>query len=108
MAEARQQALEGAEYEQDVGFGARLAHQSDAPDLALQRTQPAADLELKLVQQGLAYAGVIDAVGDAHRVERPQPVALLRGQPNPERRESGRERMMMALVARPARFQPLL
>src|SRR5262249_24781574 len=54
------------------------AHQADAPDLAGQRSQARADLDVEFVEQMFPHTGFVDAVGNAHGVERPEALALAR------------------------------
>ena len=61
------------------------AHQADAPDLAGQRSEAGADLDVELVEQVLAHRRLVHAVGHAHRVQRPQPLAFRRQHRQPER-----------------------
>src|ERR1039457_6715196 len=51
--------------------GGAVAHQSDAEDLARQRSQTARDFDPAFLQQELAHFGVIHAVRYAWRIERP-------------------------------------
>ena len=57
--------------------GARFAHQADPPDLALERAEPAADLDAELVEQPRRTAASSTPSGTAHAVQRPQPVLRL-------------------------------
>ena len=41
-----------------------------------QRTEPGADLDVELVEQVLPHGRLVDAVGHADGVQRPQPLAL--------------------------------
>src|SRR5262245_42715498 len=93
--------------EEDDQPGRRAgAHQPDAPDLPRERAEASADFDVELVEQVFADRRLVDAVGDPHGVERPQPLALLWQQREAERRERSDKRLVMAFVAGPARFEP--
>src|SRR4051812_26212041 len=61
QAHVGQHRAERREAEHDVVRPAAVAHQADAPDLALQGPQTRADLDAELVQQAVAYFGLIHA-----------------------------------------------
>src|SRR5262249_4346763 len=65
----RQTFLECREEQQHVVFAAAITHQADAPHLALEIAQPAADLDAELVEELLAYRAVIDTGRDLDGVE---------------------------------------
>ena len=46
-----------------------VAHQADAPDLAFERPQPGADLDIEIVIKPLAHFAVIDAFGNFDRID---------------------------------------
>ena len=69
--------VERAEEEQDFLLATSLAHQTDSPDLASQRSKPATDLDSVPLQQGTPERFVIDPVGDPHRGELRQSVRLV-------------------------------
>lgn len=48
---------------------AAAAHQADAPDLAGELPEPAAHLDVVLIQQPAARGGVFEALGEADGVE---------------------------------------
>ena len=66
-----------------------VAHQADAPDLALEVAQPAADLDAEVVEQPLAHRQIIDAGGNADGVELRQLMSFL-GRVLEAERRSGR------------------
>jgi hypothetical protein len=84
------------------------AHQADAPDLTGERAEAGADLHVELAQQPLPDFRLVDAGGDAHRVERPEPLARRRQQVEADRRQAARQRLVMAFVPRPPRLEPFL
>ena len=61
----------------------RVAHQADAPTLAGEVAEPAADLDVEAGAQLAAHLGVVDAVGQPDRRELRQP-SLLRERPEAE------------------------
>src|SRR5262245_17529504 len=72
----RERAFERAAQQHDEArLGAR-AHQADAPDLAGERAEAGADLDVVLVEQVRAHCRLVDAVGHAHRVQRPEALAF--------------------------------
>src|ERR1019366_10664900 len=54
--------------------GGTVAHGADAEDLAGQWSESAGDLHAVFLQQKLADLGVVHALGNARRVERPETV----------------------------------
>ena len=74
------------------------AHQANAPDFSGQRPEAGADLDVELVEQVLAYGGLVDAVGYPHRVQRPQTFAFRRQHRKTERLQAGNQREVVALV----------
>src|SRR5262249_43935125 len=83
----RERAFQRAAQQHDEARLGTRAHQADAPDLAGERAEAGADLDVVLVEQMLAHRGFVDAVGHAHRVQRPQALAFARQQAKPERLE---------------------
>src|SRR5581483_9112482 len=68
--------FKGGENEQDIFRLTVVAHQTDAPGLALEVAQAAADLDAELVEKLRTHGGVIHAAWHAHSVELRQLVSL--------------------------------
>ena len=62
----------------DRAFARRMAHEADAPALARELAEPAADLDVEAGPQLAAHLGVVDAVGQPHRRELREPALLAR------------------------------
>src|SRR3954468_5722166 len=77
QAHVGQHRAERREAEHDVVRTAAVAHQADAPDLALQWPEARADLDAELVQQAIADFGLVHAFRALHRVHLRQLVLLL-------------------------------
>ena len=65
-----------------------------------QRTEPGADLDAEIVEQLAAHRGLVDTVGDAHRVERPEPFRCRRQQLKVERGEPFGEQQVVGVMPR--------
>src|ERR1035437_1872223 len=89
------------------GRGA-VAHGADAEDLAGQRSESAGDLHAVFLQEKLPDLGVVDACGNARRVERPQAVAGGNEHAQAHGFDAGDEGLVVAAVALPTRFQTFL
>src|SRR5438045_207098 len=85
-----------------------VSHQADAPRLALEVAEAAADLDAELRQQPFAHRRVVHAGWDAHRIELRQPTPFDRRVLQAERGQAGLERPVIVQMPRPARLQSLL
>src|SRR4051812_16325330 len=101
-----QEVSKRAEQPCDVLLARSGSHEPDAPDFSRERTETGADLDPMILQQRAADRRLVHAVGDFHRVERPQPLALRRQQREPESGEPVGKREMVAAMALPPRLQP--
>src|SRR6202008_1766972 len=68
---------ERREAEHHVVRAAAVAHQAEAPDLALERAEPGADLQPELGKQRAAHLFLVHAFRALHRVHLRQPELLL-------------------------------
>ena len=102
--------LECSEAEQHVLSLGRIAHRSDAPDLALQRTERGADLDPELFEQPLSHAELVDTVGhDDRRQERQASRRRCAAeQRETERGDAGAQRVAVQAMACEARREPFL
>src|SRR6266568_4869588 len=73
LALPRERLLERGEHREHVLLARGLAHEPDAPDLAGEGPEPAADLDGVVGEQGLAHRPLVHAGGHLHAVERRQP-----------------------------------
>ena len=82
---------------------ARVAHQAEAPDLAGERPQARADLEVEFFEQRLAHLRFPSThrLRDAYRVHLRQPAPSFDQELEAHRFEAGLEREVVAHVARP-------
>src|SRR4051812_9998098 len=78
MTVPRKGCLERSAQQDDQPRRGAGAHQADAPDPAGQRTETGADLDVEIFEQLLADGSLVDAFGNTHRIERPQPIAFAR------------------------------
>src|SRR4051812_37404973 len=102
-----QHGLQRAEQQDDQARRRARAHQADAPDLAGQRPEAAADLDAELLEQLLPHGRIVDAVRDADGVERPEAIGRGRQQREIHRREAVGKRPVVPLVAGPSRLEVL-
>src|SRR6185295_16394674 len=86
VAELSKYLLEHCKEHQYVCLAAGVAHQTDPPDLSLERSEPGADFDVETIQQSFSHGCVIDARGDPHRIELRQRVPSLRRVFDPNRR----------------------
>src|SRR4029079_9937372 len=93
------------ELQQRLMRGAR-AHQADTPDLAGERAEAGANLDVERVEERAAYGGFIHTSRHAYGVERPQ--ALARGWQERQAHglEPGCKRVVVPLVPGPPRLEP--
>ena len=61
----------------DIFSLAGFAHEADTPDLAFERPEARADLDVKLGEQPFANSGFIDTGRDGDGVELPELMAFL-------------------------------
>src|SRR4029077_14468353 len=71
---SEQTLFERREEQQHKWFLAAVAHQSNAPDLALHRAEASGDFDVELVEQLIAHFHVVNAAGDHHGCDRWQAV----------------------------------
>src|SRR6266568_1391916 len=100
--------LQRGEQLHDAVGPAVVTHQPDAPDLALELAQSAADLDPVVGEQLLPHGDVIDPGGDAHGIELRKLVGLVCAVLQAERIEPRPQRLLVAAVAGPARLQAFL
>src|SRR3954447_2014822 len=67
----RQRAFERAAQKDDQPRRRARPHQTNAPDLAGERPEAGADLDIEGLEQVRAHGGLVDAIGHADRIERP-------------------------------------
>src|SRR5438270_4180532 len=99
---------ERREAQHHVVRAAAVAHQAEAPDLALERPEAGADLEAELGEQRASHLGFVHALGTHDRVHLRQLILLPDEELEAHRLEPGLEREIMALVARPGVLQAFL
>ena len=83
----------------------RVAHQTDAENLARQGSEAAGDFDAVFIEEALAHFGVVDAVGHARRIQRPQPMSGGDVHAQAHGFDSGDECLVIPAVALPAILQ---
>ena len=91
---------------EDAVRTAVVTHESDAPGLALELAQSAADLDAELGQEPLAARGFIHAIGTPHGVELRKLVAFTGQVFETERSQAGTQCLGIANVPRESSFEP--
>src|SRR6266704_2381621 len=85
-----------------VCLARRFAHQTDAPDVALERTEAGANFDVEIGEQTFAHGSFVDPAGHGHRIELPELVTFLRRDREADCLQAGFKREMILLVATPA------
>src|SRR5690606_3985868 len=99
--------VERCQAEGNMGWGGTVPHQADPEDPACQRAESRADLDVESLQQVLAHARLVDAVRHADGIEGPQALAFGHEHRDAARVQALDELVVMALVPRPPRIEPL-
>ena len=90
-------------------FGGRtVAHGADAEDLACQGSEAAGDLHAVFLEEKLAHLGIVHALGNARRVERPKTVTGRNVHAEAHGLDAGDEGFVVGAVAMPTRFETFL
>src|SRR5688500_11753746 len=98
---------QGGGKKQHIRRGGARSHQPNPPDLAGQWPKAGTDLDVELLQQRLAYGGLVHTIGDADGVQRPQSFAGARQQREAEMVERARERLVIFAMTGVARLESL-
>ena len=81
-----------------MGLGRRLAHEANAPDLAQQRTESAADFNAVVRQQLCTDIRFRNVRRDRHAIQHRQPTAGRRKRIQTQRTQAGKERVAVGLM----------
>src|SRR6266576_53742 len=100
-----QHVFECPEQQVDSLWRCIVPHQPDAPRLALQRSEPAGDLDTAF-EQLAAHQGVVHAGRDLDDIELRQALRRGREQLEPQPLEALREALVGFAMAAPAGFEP--
>ena len=101
-----QNLFERREEQKHVRFLARIAHQADAPHLALDRAQAAGNFDIEFVEQLAAHLSRLQFRRNVHGRDGNQAIGrILNEQFQAHRFESGDQGLLVARVALPARFE---
>ena len=107
MTHRRQHPLERREKQQHVRHCRSRTHQPDSPDAPGKRSKARADLDVELVEQTPANRGLVDALGNPNRVQRPESFGDRRQQRQSKRLETRGQREVIAPMTRPPNLEPL-
>src|SRR5437868_13240847 len=78
-----------------IGLTTRIAHEPNTPDLPFEGAKPRSDLDPKSIEQAFANDRIINARGNANRVQLRQRVSGLSGILNVYRRKPGLKRLLV-------------